>query len=882
MTVSLYDAPDGGTLLYSETMPAVQVVGGRFSIQLGKLQSIPAGLFEQRRQVYMGVSVDGSAELPRQQLVTAPYAFVAQSAVNASFANAASGLDCTGCVAATQIADAAVTASKIGAACSPGQILKRLTSGWGCAADEGVVYTAGEGLVLQGTEFRLDTAFSDQRYLNTGEANSVSQAMLQAGSVTAQKIGEPCAVGEVLKKTASGWACAKDDSNTYTGADFVLSGQSCPAGQVAKGAQADGTLLCVRDEGVTYTAGEGLVLQGTEFRLDTAFSDQRYLNTGEANSVSQPMLQAGSVTAQKIGEPCAVGEVLKKTATGWACAKDDSNTYTGADFVLSGQSCPAGQVAKGAQANGTLLCVTDQVNVYTGNDFALSNQSCPPGFVMTGIQSNGLPQCDVDQVGPSYQAGPGIQFDGDKISLLQTCAAGNVLKWNGTALTWECAPDNDTRYLAGTGLLLQNTTFSVDQQQIDAWARDACFDTDNEVLTVVAAAGYMKRGDPLDQSAMPSNGLNEVSNNLLWNQFTDETVSPNVPVPIPDNNPIGVADTLDFPDIGVAEKLWVKVDIETSNTNQIRVYLYDPLNREYLLHDRSGNAQTLKTSYPDPTPTVQGDLTAWVGQNPTGTWRIKVIDTQYLNNQYDGRIKSWSVAIQTLSTKKVRVAGSLYVDNDLTVSGKTYLQGDVTFGGNLTGATGITVTGNATVTGKLAFEASGSPYLDADRVNKLTGGPGAWGMTAGVTYARKCTWTWFQGGTTGINVSSCTPPACGSGHIDLGVNEYARTGALDYDWGWQWTSQTMGTSERLCLIPPDTRATVYVRTCSWANSSYDCNCNPSNLIKTCTPPACRQGDTDLGTQNVVADISKHTDYYAAYDQISVVGWTERLCLITLP
>ena len=751
MTVSLYDAPDGGTLLYSETIPAVQVVGGRFSLQLGKVNPIPSGLFN-NPQVFVGVSVDGSPELPRQQLVTAPYAFVAQSAVNASFARSASSLDCSGCVTTSNLGQGVVTTDKIGAACSPGQILKRLSSGWGCAEDEGVLYSAGEGLVLQGTEFSLDTAFTDARYVTAGKPNSV---------------------------------------------------------------------------------------------------------TG-------PMLQPGSVTADKIGEPCAVGQVLKKTASGWSCSRDESNIYTGADFVLSGQSCPSGQVVKGAQADGTLVCVTDKVNVYTGNDFALSNQFCPPGFVVTGIQSNGLPQCEVDNVGPTYVAGPGIQFVGNKISLLQTCTTGSVLKWNEANLTWECAADNDTHYQAGTGLVLQNTVFSADQQQITAWARDACFDTNDEVLSVVAAAGYMKRGDPLDESAMPPGGLNEVSNDLLWNEFTEEFVSPNVPILILDNNPVGVMDTINVPDVGTAEQLLVRVDIETSNTNQIEVRLYDPLNQEYVLHRRSGNSQTLQTSYPVPTPTVSGDLTYWVGRNPQGTWRIRVIDTQYLNNTWDGRLKSWSIAVQTLSNKKVRVAGSLLVTGDLTVSGKTDLQGDVG------------------VSGQLAFGASGSPYLDADRVNKLTGGPGAWGMTAGVIYERKCTWTWFQGGTTAIGVSSCTPPPCGSGHIDLGVNEYARTGALDYDSWWQWTSQAMGTSERLCLIPPNVRATVYVRTCSWANSSYNCNCDPSTLISSCTPPACRPGDTDLGTQNIVADISKHTDYSISHDQISVVGWTERLCLITLP
>jgi hypothetical protein len=38
------------------------------------------------------------------------------------------------------------------------------------------------------------------------------------------------------------------------------------------------------------------------------------LRAGQAGSVAD-----GAVTAAKIGEPCAEGQVLIKTATGWGC-----------------------------------------------------------------------------------------------------------------------------------------------------------------------------------------------------------------------------------------------------------------------------------------------------------------------------------------------------------------------------------------------------------------------------------------------------------------------------------------------------------------------------------------------------------------------------------
>lgn len=60
-------------------------------------------------------------------------------------------------------------------------------------------------------------------------------------------------------------------------------------------------------------------------------------------------------------------------------------------------------------------------------------------------------------------AGPGLAGGGTSrdvtLSLLTSCTANQVLKWNGT--TWACAADNDTTYSAGTGLSLVGTTFSV-------------------------------------------------------------------------------------------------------------------------------------------------------------------------------------------------------------------------------------------------------------------------------------------------------------------------------------------------------------------------------------------------------------------------------------
>ena len=93
MNVSLYYASSGGNLLFSEDLPTVPVYSGRFSIHVGASKLLPAGLFDAHPQVFLGLSIDGSPELPRQQLRTVPYAFRAGSTAAADVAAIAKDLD---------------------------------------------------------------------------------------------------------------------------------------------------------------------------------------------------------------------------------------------------------------------------------------------------------------------------------------------------------------------------------------------------------------------------------------------------------------------------------------------------------------------------------------------------------------------------------------------------------------------------------------------------------------------------------------------------------------------------------------------------------------------------------------------------------------------
>jgi hypothetical protein len=71
MTFRLYESATGGTVVWSETQDAVEVLGGVYSTLLGKSSPLTAAF---DKTYYLGVSVNNGAEMvPRIQLTASPY-----------------------------------------------------------------------------------------------------------------------------------------------------------------------------------------------------------------------------------------------------------------------------------------------------------------------------------------------------------------------------------------------------------------------------------------------------------------------------------------------------------------------------------------------------------------------------------------------------------------------------------------------------------------------------------------------------------------------------------------------------------------------------------------------------------------------------------------
>lgn len=82
MTFAVYKQQDGGAPVWMETQNVTLDASGNYSVLLGSTiaTGLPADLFSQEEQRWLGVQVEGQAEQPRVLLVSVPYAFKAHEA----------------------------------------------------------------------------------------------------------------------------------------------------------------------------------------------------------------------------------------------------------------------------------------------------------------------------------------------------------------------------------------------------------------------------------------------------------------------------------------------------------------------------------------------------------------------------------------------------------------------------------------------------------------------------------------------------------------------------------------------------------------------------------------------------------------------------------
>ncbi|MDQ3366472.1 MAG: hypothetical protein M3680_13685 [Myxococcota bacterium] len=190
---------------------------------------------------------------------------------------------------------------------------------------------------------------------------------------------------------------------------------TCSAGNFVIGVNDDGTVVCAPDlsgsgDITDVVAGSGLAGGGA----------------------------AGAVTLSL--QTCAMNQVLKWTGAAWECAADATGTGDISAVTVGAGGGLAGGGTSGDVALSLLTtCGAGQVLKWSGAMWVCAND------IDTDTNAGG----DITSVTTSAASGLiGGAATGDAaLSLLTTCANGQLLKWNGSG--WACANDNDVDTNAG-------------------------------------------------------------------------------------------------------------------------------------------------------------------------------------------------------------------------------------------------------------------------------------------------------------------------------------------------------------------------------------------------------------------------------------------------
>ncbi|HEV2890978.1 MAG TPA: hypothetical protein VGX28_11445 [Frankiaceae bacterium] len=266
---------------------------------------------------------------------------------------------------------------------------------------------------------------------------------------------------------------------------------NCAAGTVLRSVAADGTPTCeaLPDAGTSYEIGSGLKLDGTTLSAEQgrsaagafACSLGSYLQAVAADGAPTCAPDKDTDTDTDTTYTAGPGLVLDGTTF----AAEQGRSAPNAFF------CASGTYLRAVSATGAPTCAADAgVEFTTGLGLLLSNGvlsaeqgrgakdafTCPEGWYLRVVDADGAPTCseDVDtDTDTTYAPGFGLFLNGNVFSAQQgrsatnamTCGLGLYLQVIAQDGAPTCAADKDTNttYTAGFGLTLTGTTFSAQQ-----------------------------------------------------------------------------------------------------------------------------------------------------------------------------------------------------------------------------------------------------------------------------------------------------------------------------------------------------------------------------------------------------------------------------------